>query len=157
MVRFGYVVRAIKSYLVEVSGLGGVTQNRFISPKGLFSKPHNEKAIVINLANGANQDVVMALQEDVELKDGDVYVTDDKSYIHFHFEEGGITVKSKKIVYDVNEFELNAIRFSVNGAEVNVMGGSVKHNGKDIGDTHKHGQGNDSSNNAQQDTTPPIN
>lgn len=96
MIRFGKILRTIKSYLVEVSGIGGVTQNRFISPKGLYSKPVDEKAIVINLANGTNQDVVMSIQKDINLQDNDVYLTDDKSFIHFHFKDGDIEVYSER-------------------------------------------------------------
>ncbi len=96
--RWGKIKRAIKSFLVEVSGLGGTTQNRLISPKGLFSKPKKENAIVINLSNGNNQDVVLALQKDVELQDGDVYLTDDKNYIHFKFKDGTIEIKGDLLV-----------------------------------------------------------
>lgn len=96
MIRFGIIKKTLKPFLVRILGLGGVTENRFISPKGLFSKPLNEKAIIINLSNGANQDVAMALQKDVELSDGDIYLTDDKSYIHFHFKDGDIEVFSER-------------------------------------------------------------
>ena len=156
MARFGIIKRTIKSFLVEVLGIGGTTQNRFISPKGLYSKPKDEKAIVINLSNGRNQDVIMALQKDVELKNGDVYVTDDESYIHFHFEDGGISLKTKKLTYDLDEFEINAGKLNVNGADVLFTGGSVKHNGTAIDDTHIHSQGADSAGNAQANTNPPI-
>ncbi len=98
MIRMATIVRMIKSFLTETISIGGTTQNRFISPKGLYSKPKSEKAIIINLAGGANQDVVMALQKDIDLQDGDVYVTDDKSYIHFHFKDGSIDVSSPKSI-----------------------------------------------------------
>jgi len=156
MARFGIIKRTIKSFLVEVLGIGGTTQNRFISPKGLYSKPKNEKAIVINLSNGNNQDVIMALQKDIELKDGDVYVTDDKSYIHFHFEDGEISLKTKKLTYDLDEFEVNAGKVNINGADTLFTGGSVKHNGTAIDDTHTHSQGADSAGNGQVNTNPPI-
>ncbi len=83
--------------MVRILGLGGVTENRFISPKGLFSKPVNEKALIINLSSGTNQDVAMALQKDVALEDGDVYLTDDKNFIHFKFKEGIIEVQGDTI------------------------------------------------------------
>ena len=156
MIRFGIIKRAIKSFLVEILGIGGTTQNRFISPKGLYSKPKNEKALVINLSNGSNQDVVMALQKDIELKDGDVYVTDDKSYIHFHFSDGGISLKTKKLTYNLNEFEVNADNININGAATLFTGGSVKHNGIAIDGTHIHSQGGDSAGHGQANTNPPI-
>lgn len=140
MIRFATIKRMIKSFLTEVSGIGGTTQNRFISPKGLFSKPKNEKAIVLNLSNGANQDVVLALQKDIELQDGDVYVTDDKSYIHFHFKDGTIELKTKKLIHNVDEYELNAQKFVINDCETEFVGGSITHNGTPIDDTHQHTQ-----------------
>lgn len=100
MIRFGIIKKTVKSFLVRVMGLGGETENRFISPKGLYSKPRNEKALVINLANGTNQDVVIALQKDVELQDGDVYLTDDKNFIHFKFKESIIEVQGDTVFND---------------------------------------------------------
>ena len=100
MIRFAKIKRMIKSFLTEITSIGGVTQNRFISPKGLFSKPKDENAIVINLSNGANQDVVLALQKDVDLQDGDVYLTDDKNFIHFKFKQGIIEIQGDTIFDD---------------------------------------------------------
>ena len=140
MIRFAKLIRSIKSYLVEITSIGGNTQNRFISPKGLYSKPKNEKAIIINLANGANQDVVIALQKDIELQDGDVYVTDDKSYIHFHFKDGTIEMKTKKLIQNTDEHIINTTKFSINAEQTEFNGGSITHNGTTIDDTHKHTQ-----------------
>lgn len=100
MIRFAEITRAIKSFLVEIKSIGGVTQNRFISPKGLYSKPKNENAIVINLANGSNQDVVFALQKEVDLQDGDVILTDDKNFIHFKYKKGVIEIQGDTIFND---------------------------------------------------------
>jgi hypothetical protein len=100
MIRFAKIKRMIKSFLTEITSIGGVTQNRFISPKGLFSKPKDENAIVINLSNGANQDVVLALQKDVDLQDGDVYLTDDKNFIHFKFKQGIIEIQGDAVFDD---------------------------------------------------------
>lgn len=97
MIRFGIIKKTVKSFLVRVMGLGGETENRFISPKGLYSKPRDEKALVINLANGVNQDVVIALQKDIDLQDGDVYLTDDNNFIHFKFKEGIIEVQGDTV------------------------------------------------------------
>lgn len=133
MIRFAKITRMVKKFLCEVTGIGGTTQNRFISPKGLYSKPKGENAIVINLSNGTNQDVVLALQKDIELEDGDVYVTDDKSYIHFHFKDGTIEVKTKELV-------LNLDKFTINAQETSFVGGSITHNGTPIDDTHQHTQ-----------------
>lgn len=100
MIRFATITRMIKSFLSEIKSIGGTTQNRFISPKGLFSKPKGENAIVINLSNGTNQDVVLALQKDIDLSDGDVYLTDDNNYIHFKFKEGIIEIQGDTIFND---------------------------------------------------------
>lgn len=157
MIRMATIVRMIKSFLTETVSIGGTTQNRFISPKGLYSKPKNEKAIIINLANGANQDVVIALQKDVELQDGDVYVTDDKSYIHFHFKDGTIEVKTNKIIHNVDEFIVNAKSFTINAEQSIFTGGSIKSNGKSIDDTHTHQQNAGDDFGAGATTTPPNN
>jgi len=133
MIRLATITRMIKSFLTETISIGGTTQNRFISPKGLYSKPKSEKAIIINLAGGANQDVVMALQKDIELEDGDVYVTDDKSYIHFHFKDGTIEVKTKELTLDLSVFKIKA-------EQTQFVGGSITHNGTPIDATHKHTQ-----------------
>jgi hypothetical protein len=100
MIRFATITRMIKSFLSEIKSIGGTTQNRFISPKGLYSKPKGENAIVINLSNGTNQDIVLALQKDIDLSDGDVYLTDDKNYIHFKFKEGIIEIQGDTIFND---------------------------------------------------------
>lgn len=133
MIRFAFITRMVKKFLCEVKSIGGTTQNRFISPKGLYSKPKGENALVINLSKGTNQDVVIALQKDVDLQDGDVYVTDDKSYIHFHFKDGTIEVKTKELILNLDTFKINAQSTEFNG-------GSITHNGTPIDDTHQHTQ-----------------
>jgi len=135
VIRFGYIVRMVKSFLAEVKGIGGVTHNRFVSPKGLYSKPKDEKAVVINLSEGVNQDIILAIQKDVELEDGDVILTDDKSYIHLHFNGNGISLKTKDLVFDVDTFKVNANRVDFNGC-------SIKNDGVVIDNTHVHPQNN---------------
>lgn len=157
MNRYGTIIRTVKSFLVEVLGLGGTTQNRLISPKGLYSKPKNEKAIIINLANSRNQDIVMALQKDIELEDGDVYITDDLSYLHFHFADGNITLQTKKLIYNVEEFELNAGKLNVNNCDVSFAGGSIKQDGVTIDNTHTHEQNSGDHFGAGATTTAPNN
>lgn len=150
MIRMATITRMIKSFLTETTSIGGVTQNRFINPKGLYSKPKNEKAIIINLAGGANQDVVMALQKDIDLEDGDVYVTDDKSYIHFHFANGTIEIKTKDLILNLDNLEINAKEVSYNTQ-------SIKSNGKSIDDKHTHQQNAGDHFGAGATTTPPNN
>lgn len=122
---FGNLIRMVSSLVAEVKRLGGVTQTRYISPKGLYAKPKGENAVIIDMNGGNSQDVLLALQKEVDLKDGEVILTDDKSYIKFTFQDGGIEVSTKKLT----------IR-----ALVEIFGGSVKHNGKDIGESHAHPQ-----------------
>lgn len=100
MIRLAHITRTIKSFLSEVKSIGGVTQNRFISPKGIYSKPTNENAIMIGLSNGTNQDIVIALQKDIDLQDNDVYLTDDKNYIHFKFKDGIIEIQGDTVFND---------------------------------------------------------
>lgn len=122
MIRFGFIKRMIKSFLGEVSSIGGTTQNRVISPKGIYSKPVNENALIINLSNGTNQDVVLAIQKDIELESGDVVVTDDKSTIHFKYKTGEIEIKAQKLIINAN---IETV-------------GTITNNGVDIGSTHTH-------------------
>jgi uncharacterized protein (DUF2345 family) len=49
----------------------------------------------------------MALQKDIELEDGDVYVTDDKSYIHFHFKDGSIDIFSQNKINVNSKNDIN--------------------------------------------------
>lgn len=100
MQRFAKIERTIKSFLVEVLGIGGSTENRLISPKGIYSKPKKETAIVLNLANGTNQDVVLCLQKDIELEDNDVILTDDRNYIHFKYKNGIIEIQGDTVFND---------------------------------------------------------
>lgn len=168
MIRFGIIKKTIKPFLVRVLGLGGVTENRFISPKGLFSKPINEKAIIINLSNGTNQDVAMALQKDVALQDGDVYLTDDKSFIHYHYATGDITVKTKKlkcvteeVQHITKKYTINTDEYTLNSKNTSLIsdttevGGSITNNGTPIGDTHNHTQTAGDDYGAGGITTPP--
>lgn len=128
--RFGTVTRMVSSLVAEVKGMGGTVQNRFISPKGLYSKPKGDDAVIIPLSKGNAKDVILVLQREKELDDGDVILTDDASYIHFHFNGQSIEVKTAELV-------LNADKLVVNGdTEFN---GSVKANGKKIDHTHTHG------------------
>lgn len=133
MLRFAKITRMVSNILAEVKGLGGTTQNRMISLKGLYSKPRGDNAIVIPLSKGNNQDVILVLQKEVELEDGDIYLTDDKSYIHFHFNGESIELKTKKLEFNVDKFVVNANTVDFNGC-------TIKNNGTSIDDTHTHTQ-----------------
>lgn len=138
MIRFGFIKRMVSSILAEIRGLGGITHNRLISPKGLYSKPWGEDALIIPLSGGNNQDVVFALQKEKKLKDGDVCLTDDKSFIHFKFKDGGIEVKTSRIEFNVSEFIVNADISEFNG-------GTVRNDNIPIDKTHTHFKGGGSS------------
>jgi hypothetical protein len=73
------------------------TQNVLISPKGLYSKPNNEKAVAIPLSSGNNQDMVLALQKPVDMADGDVVITDDKSTVYISYNGESVTLSTKTI------------------------------------------------------------
>lgn len=47
------------------------------------------------------------------------------------------------------------VSFSVTPAGIDIQGGTIKHNGNNIGDTHSHPQGPDSDGNSEQDVGPP--
>jgi len=149
MVRFAKIKRMISAILGEISGLGGATQNRMVSVKGIYSKPKGENAVVIPLSKGNNQDVIFVLQKEVELDDGDVYVTDDKSYIHFHFNGESIELKTKKLEFNVDEFVVNASSVDFNGC-------TVKNDGVPMDNTHTHTQNAGDHFGAGVDTNPPT-
>ena len=153
----------VSSVLAEIKGLGGTTQNRMVSLKGLYSKPKGEDAIVIPLSSGNNQDVIFVLQKEVDLEDGDIYLTDDKSYIHFHFNGNSIELKTKDLIFDVDTFKIKAssVDFDVDtykvkspdvdfdadmvkvkAGSVDFDGCTIKNNGTPIDDTHVHPQNN---------------
>lgn len=138
MNRFGSIIRMVNSLVAEVKSIGGVTQDRFVSPKGLYSKPIDEEALIIPLSKGNSQDIVFSLQEEVELNDGDVYVTDDSSYIHFHFDGEAISLKTKDLVFDCESFVVNASSVDFNGCTIKNDGVSI-----DKGHTHPQNNGND--------------
>lgn len=133
MIRFGIIRRMISSILGRIKSIGGSTETRVICPKGLYSRPQNEVALVFNLSNGNNQDVAMALQKEIELQAGDVIVTDDKSFMHFQFKHGGIVLKTEKLLFAVTEFEVEA-------DEINFNGCTISNDGVPIDKTHTHPQ-----------------
>lgn len=136
MNRFGRIKRMVNSLVAEVSGMGGTTQDRYVSPKGLYAKPVGEDALVIPLSRGNSQDIVFALQEEVELGDGDVYVTDDVSYIHFRYDGESIALKTKDLKFDCDTFVVNASSVDFNGCTIKNDGVSV-----DKGHTHPQSAG----------------
>ena len=148
MIRFAKVTRMVSNILAEIKGIGGTTQNRMVSLKGLYSKPKGENAVVIPLSKGNNQDVIFVLQKEVDLDDGDVYLTDDKSYIHFHFNGDSIELKTKDLVFNVDTFKVNA-------SSVDFDGCTIKNNGTPIDDTHVHPQTAGDHFGGGTDTSPP--
>ena len=120
MIRFGKIKRMILSKLAEILSSGGITQDIFISPYGIYSSPlPDSNCLIIPLANGNNQDIILALQPQQSLKPGDVVNTDGKSYILFDYQSGNITIQTNNL---------------------NIISDTLKHNGINVGDTHTHPQ-----------------
>ena len=135
MIRLGKVRRMISSYISEVTGLGGVTQDRMVSPKGLYSNPVNEDAIVIPLLEGSSQDIILAIQKPTSIGVGDVLLTDDKSTIHLKFDGSEIHMKTDTLSIVASKINLNG-NVTVNG-DVSTTG-ALTNNGKSVGSTHTH-------------------
>lgn len=134
MIRMAKLKRMVTSSVAEAIGLGGVTQNKVISPKGLYSKPKKEKAIVIPIMDGQSQDFILAIQKDTEgMEEGDVRLTDDKSYIHFSFNGSSIEVVSDKVTFKTKEMIIES-------ATVEFKECTVTNDGIPIGNTHTHTQ-----------------
>ena len=149
MMRFGRISRMISRYLAEVKGLGGVTQNRLVSPKGLYSNPRGEDAIVIPLLDGVSQDIVLAIQKPTGLGVGDVVLTDDRNTIHLKFDGREIVIKTKHLSIVSDKIDMKG-DVSITG-DVSMIGGvsmigdvsiigRLTNNGKDVGSTHVHKQ-----------------
>jgi phage gp45-like len=155
MLRLSNLIRSIGNKRVEVNGLGGTTQNVLISPKGLYSKPNDEKSVAIPLSSGNNQDIVLALQKPVEMSDGDVVLTDDKSTVYISYNGESITLSAKSIIAKSELFSIDTTNATINASSLNITAntsingnvavngivaiqGSISNNGIDIGSTHIH-------------------
>lgn len=143
MIRFGRISRMISSYLAEVKGLGGVTQNRLVSPKGLYSNPNDEDAIVIPLLDGVSQDIVLAIQKPIGIGVGDVVLTDDRSTIHLKFDGREIVIKTEHLSIVSDKIDMKGDVSIIGGVsmigDVGIIG-RLTNNGKDVGSTHVHEQ-----------------
>lgn len=137
MIRFGRISRMISSYLAEVKGLGGVTQNRLVSPKGLYSNPNDEDAIVIPLLDGVSQDIVLAIQKPIGIGVGDVVLTDDRSTIHLKFDGREIVIKTEHLSIVSDKIDMKGDVSMI--GDVSIIG-RLTNNGKDVGSTHVHEQ-----------------
>lgn len=145
MVRFGKISKMVNAFIAQVQGLGGITQNKMVSPKGLYSKPVNSDSLVLNLSSGGNQDVTLPLQVPIQLGEGDICLTDNKSRITLKYSEGGITITTKNIKFDCDRFVVNSDSFVVNSGgfivnsdNVALQSPIVTSAGKLIGATHVH-------------------
>lgn len=112
--RFGKIKRMVKSILAEYEDIGATVQNRYVSPKGLYAKPTHENALIVPLSKGTSQDIIFALQDEVDLNDGDVVLTDDKSTIHLHFDGNMIEANTGTFKVNADTFEFNATDYTVN-------------------------------------------
>jgi len=95
--RLGAIKKMLSKVLAIIDDIGGSVEAELISPKGIYSKPKGEDAIIIPLMRGETRDIVFALQEPLDMKDGDVVVTDDNSKIYFHFD--GKMIDNKTFCY----------------------------------------------------------
>ncbi len=124
MAKLGIVKKIIEKFKAEYSSNGGVIHGRLVCPKGILSRPKEEKALGLRIENSGNQRLIMPLQKDEELRDGDVKITNDKSYMLLDFKDETIIFKSKKVVFK--------------DCEIIIDGGSMTHDDKPIDKTHKH-------------------
>lgn len=68
-----------------------------VSPKGLYSKGEGEACL--SMISGM-QTFALPLQKHIDLKKGDVILTDDKNHIHFQYKDGKIEIKGDTIFND---------------------------------------------------------
>lgn len=123
----------ISSFIAEVRSLGGVTQTNLISPKGLYSRPMNEDSLTLDVLSSHSHAAVLPLQKTIDLRDGDVCVTDDKSIITLSYQDGNITIIS-------NNVNIRCHTFSVSAEKIQFKSPVFTNNGVPVGSTHVHEQ-----------------
>ena len=136
------IKRFIKLGQYAIDSIGGETKAHYISPKGLYSKSIKENGLVLQIIEDEGNKFVIPLQKPIDLGDGDIIITDDKSFIKFNFKSGEIEVSADMITFNIKS------SFAINSA-------TLTHNGVNVGDTHVHTQGADSAGNIQQNTGVP--
>lgn len=119
------IKRFVKLGQYAIDSIGGESKAHYISPKGLYSKSIRENGLLLQIIEDEGNKFVIPLQKPVELGDGDIIITDDKSYIRFNFNSGEIEIKA------------DSVKFSVSGA-IAIESSSLTHNGVNIGATHQH-------------------
>lgn len=125
MIKNGFIKRMISFVRAEIESLGGITQNRMVSIKGLYSKPQKEACLVFNLNNGKNQNVIIPIQEPIDgINDNDIILTDGESSVYFDFKNGNLKIMTKNLT-----IKADSVKFE---------GGSINHDGIPIDKTHKH-------------------
>ena len=87
------ISRFIKLGQYAINSLGGETKAHYISPKGLYSRSMAENGLVLQILEDEGNKFVIPLQKAIDLKAGDVIITDDKNYIHFKFNDGTIEIQ----------------------------------------------------------------
>lgn len=91
------IKRFIKPGQYAVESIGGETKAHYISPKGLYSKSINENGLLLQIIEDEGNKFVIPLQKPIDLGDGDIIITDDKNYIHFHYSDGTLEIKGDTV------------------------------------------------------------
>lgn len=126
--KFGFIKNMLSPTVAQIEDIGGEVQETIISPKGLYSKPVETDAVNMPVMDGETQMAVMPIQDFIDwIKDRDVILTDDKSYIHFQYEDGKLKISAdaeldiyanKKItVTSLEEIEMIAPKVKVTSGE----------------------------------------
>ena len=140
----------VNRFRCEVETMGGKIKQRMISPKGLYSRP--KECDSVSLFQNPSKQYVIPLQNDkkllIELKDNDVIVQDDKSYIYFDYEGESINIESNNNinVRGGNEVTMKAKVLNLEAELINIKSStSVKfeavnilHGTQKIGNKHIH-------------------
>ncbi|MCW8930904.1 MAG: hypothetical protein OQL19_11770, partial [Gammaproteobacteria bacterium] len=110
------IKRFIKLGQYAIESLGGETKAHYISPKGLYSKSITESGLVLQILEDEGNKFVIPLQKAIDLNDGDVIVTDDKSFIKFNFKSGAIEISSASLTVNVSgAVAINSATLTHNG------------------------------------------
>lgn len=128
------IIEKVDNKIYKVKSFNSEIEKKIVYPKGLLSNPKkDEMCITIQTGSQYAKQYVIPLEvnENNELGEQDVMVTDGKSTIHLKFGDGIVSINSKKLIIEGD--------LEVKGSSN--FGGSMVHGGKHVDSTHFHDPG----------------
>jgi hypothetical protein len=139
-IKKGIISRFVSLGRWVIDSIGGQTNVNFISPYGLYSKPKSgSNCLVFQIIKDEGNKVILPLQMPVELNDGDIILTDNKSYIKFNFGTGIIEVSGETIFKNKVTFQSEIIVQSTITATGLISSSTDVSSAGISGKSHSHG------------------